>query len=461
LVGGAAPLGQGTRNLRGANFVMDQPGMRISTLLRYWVGDRQAIVELSNCRSAVTLGFVFVLSAGFAREYDGEDLLHEPWHVLLPLGASLLTSFLLFVLFEAVFPNHEAPRDDSATFRSRYLAFLGLYWLTAPLAWLYAIPVERFLDAPGAVRVNLGLLGVVSLWRVVLMTRVAAVLYARTGVAAFLVVMLFADTVAMIVFWLTPLPILSIMGGIRLSESEQIIQNTGFFVRLVGTVTWPLWLIGTLVVAWRRRRRVREPRPVALASNRQPTPVSRGLWTAGALSILVWAAFLPFTQPEQLRRRRTERDLRNGRIAEALRFMSQYEQSDFPPHWDPPPRVGYGERRPPLVEVLLQFDQPGTAPWVQTLFLEKLAIQADAHPWDYSSHAIRLYDLNDAQLARYAALLQTMPEGRTVAQYHATEINALLDPQYYGESSVKPSDERRASLEAIQRLLPPEESHSE
>ena len=46
---------------------------------------------------------LFVISAGFAREYDGEDLLHQPWHVLLPLVTSLITSLLLFVLLETAF----------------------------------------------------------------------------------------------------------------------------------------------------------------------------------------------------------------------------------------------------------------------------------------------------------------------------------------------------------------------
>ena len=69
--------------------------MRVFTLIQYLCGNRQAIAEVVNCRHAVWLGLLFVFSAGFAREFDGEDLLHEPWHVALPLGASLLTSFLL------------------------------------------------------------------------------------------------------------------------------------------------------------------------------------------------------------------------------------------------------------------------------------------------------------------------------------------------------------------------------
>ena len=190
--------------------------MNVPTLIRYLFGSRRCLVEVYRCPSAIWLGLLFVISAGFAREYDGEDLLHEPWHLLLPLGASLLTSSLLFALLEVAFARGQGVRSKRPLWK--YRSFLGLYWMTAPLAWLYALPVERFLDAPDAVRVNLWLLGIVSVWRVALMTRVVSVIYGRSLLAAFFVVMLFADSVAMFVFWLTPLPIVSIMGGIRLTS---------------------------------------------------------------------------------------------------------------------------------------------------------------------------------------------------------------------------------------------------
>src|SRR5206468_2426101 len=99
----------------------------------------------------------FVLSAGLAREYDGEDLLAEPWHLAIPLGASLASSFLLFAVAYVVAVFRGAPCEP---FYGRYLYFLGLFWMTAPLAWLYAIPYERFLSPVGAVQANLLTLGV-------------------------------------------------------------------------------------------------------------------------------------------------------------------------------------------------------------------------------------------------------------------------------------------------------------
>ena len=48
--------------------------------------------------------------------------------------------------------------------------------MTAPLAWLYAIPYERFLSPVGATRANLWTLGLVAAWRVLLIIRVLVVL---------------------------------------------------------------------------------------------------------------------------------------------------------------------------------------------------------------------------------------------------------------------------------------------
>ena len=63
--------------------------MTLSTLPRYLLGRESAILEVIESRGVLLLGFLFVLSAGFAREYDGEDLVAEPWHVLIPLAASV------------------------------------------------------------------------------------------------------------------------------------------------------------------------------------------------------------------------------------------------------------------------------------------------------------------------------------------------------------------------------------
>ena len=107
--------------------------MGIGTLLRYLIGDRAAIQEIAGSRRALWVGLVFVVSAGLAREYDGEDLLHEPWHALIPLAASLVSSFILFLLCFAKVMASDPARPP---FFSAYRSFLTLFWMTAPLAWL-------------------------------------------------------------------------------------------------------------------------------------------------------------------------------------------------------------------------------------------------------------------------------------------------------------------------------------
>jgi hypothetical protein len=72
--------------------------MRIATICRYLLGNREAILTLSRDPWTLRIGLLFVLSAGFAREYDQEYLVAKPWVLLVPLAASLAASFLLFQL---------------------------------------------------------------------------------------------------------------------------------------------------------------------------------------------------------------------------------------------------------------------------------------------------------------------------------------------------------------------------
>jgi hypothetical protein len=337
--------------------------MSLLTLFQFLFGGRDATLRIARSHQALWLGLLFVLAAGFAREYDGEDLLHEPWHVLIPLAASLGSSALLYFLVRGVAARRGATEPQLL---SGYLDFLGLYWMTAPLALLYAIPFERFLSAPNSVRANLGLLALVAVWRVVLMIRVVAVIYNARLAAALFIVMFFADTLAAFILVATPLPIVSVMGGIRLSESEAVLHQVVWNLRALAVITWPIWAIGAATVTARRQPEWRYLR--ATGENHRVQP---HLWAMGVAALAAWIFILPLTQPEQQLRRSVERDLRAGRIAEGLATMSAHQPGDFPPHWDPPPRVAYRERVPDLVKLQEQLDSAGVAPWVRGLYAAK------------------------------------------------------------------------------------------
>jgi hypothetical protein len=339
----------------------------LGTLMRYlFLGDRQAILTIAGSRRGLWVGLLFVLSAGLAREYDGEDLLHEPWHAVIPLGASLASSFLLFSVAYAAVTLHSPP---DGRFFPRYLSFLGLFWMTAPLAWLYAVPYERFLSPVGAVQANLITLGVVATWRVALMGRVLTIIFGYRAGSAFFLVLLFADVLMLVLLQFLPVPLLDVMGGIRLTEGERVIQEVAEAVCLLGWLSLPVWAVGAMLVAVVTRPGWRVP-------DAQPLPQpTRSLMAFAIISVLAWAAVLPFTQPEQLKRRQVERVYAAGNMKKAVALMARHRREDFPPHWDPPPRLSSGlarELAPEVLDILEHLETIDAPEWVWAAYVGKM-----------------------------------------------------------------------------------------
>jgi hypothetical protein len=395
--------------------------MGLTTIAKYLIGQRQAILQVANTPHALWLGLLFVLSAGFAREYDGEDLLREPWHLLLPLGASLATATLLFGLLWLVFEGWKTFESTAKAYRS----FLALYWMTAPLAWLYAIPFERWLSDGDATRANLWLLGIVAIWRVVLMIRVVSIVWRVSFMTACFPVLLFADTVALVLLTFIPIPIVSIMGGIRSTESENLIHGTAILISVVGMLSWPVWL-GLTISSGIVARMNRAHSPLLLNPARYVAPSA---WSLALVALLLGIAVLPVTQPAQQLRASVEHDLRQGEIHRALATMSQHPRDAFPPHWDPPPRIGYRETQPPLVDVLEALSEVKASPWISEVYSEKLARQlsdrmAAWHFWP---------QVDEATFDRYLTLFENQfvdtPHWEGIQRSLTNEISERRTPQ--------------------------------
>lgn len=372
--------------------------MTILTIAKYLIGDRGAIEQIAGNRWSIWIGLLLVLSAGFAREYDGEDLLNEPWHLLLPLGASLATATVLYGLLWLVLRGWKTYPTEGAS----YGEFLALYWTTAPLAWLYAIPVERFLDPVAATQANLWFLAIVAVWRVVLITRAASVVFQASFVRVFFPVMLFADTVMMGALLYITLPLLAIMGGVRLSPSQDMIFRVTDVMAHLGLFSWPVWAFGTVasLLTPHKSEEVRPP-------DRSGAGVRPSAW-ALAIGLLIFGlALLPFTQPEQQRRWRAEQLLKGGRVEQGLDYMSRFRQEDFPPHWDPPPRVATpGEVGPPMDEVvdkLLRSDRPQ---WISEIYVSKFR---DSFVQENFWVFIFWNQLSDDEFDRYVTFLEKNP----------------------------------------------------
>ena len=308
----------------------------LRTIVQFLAFQESAHRSVMQSRDMRWLGVLLVLSAGFAREYDGEYLLADWWYLVIPLAASLVGAFALTLI---VWITAWFRGVRSVGLLKTYEAVLNAYWMTAPLAWLYAIPVERLLGEVDAVRVNLALLGIVSVWRVALMIRSLSILYACRYWEALMPIMVFSLIVGYIAIRMLPVPLFVVMGGVRIPESEQIIVSTRLQITVAAVLSAPIWIIG-LIADWVIKRRW----VWSLESSNDQTPirVSFSCYAIGILSLLIWLPVLPWTQAEQYQRWSVETMLERGDYQGAAEWSRRVSVEDLPPHWIPPPRLVYG-----------------------------------------------------------------------------------------------------------------------
>lgn len=119
---------------------------------------REARIDLGRLKFAY-LSFAIVATwlAGVGRYWDHPS---ADWWQYAGLGSLAYIGLLSIFLWLVVWPLR--PR------RWSFLAVFVFVGLTAPPAWLYAIPVERFMPMAWAALTNMWFLLVVATWRVVL-----------------------------------------------------------------------------------------------------------------------------------------------------------------------------------------------------------------------------------------------------------------------------------------------------
>lgn len=365
------------------------PRGALATFGLFLLGNGEAIRRLAATPRLWLVGLLFTFSAGLAREYDAEDLLAEPWHLLIAPGASWVAGTVLWLLVQLggwgrwpwspakprtsstqVFGDEEiesppANPPPAPRLLDNYLAFLGLFWLTAPLAWFYGIPFERVQSAGQAASSNLWLLTLIALWRVVLMVRVLHVLYGIGGVVSSIIVLFFGNALMLAALMSMPVPIFAVMGGVRLGPGEQSLAFLALAGKFVGSIT-----LFFLFLLWLSTFLERKRWSWHVATTTVPlTPLT----LVAVVSIAWWCAWLPVTQPEQQRRGQVERALLSGDFATGVAVLSQNPPEDFPPHWDPPPRIGYAQTKPEVIDVLFHLLDHPQAVRMQEIYEYKLA----------------------------------------------------------------------------------------
>jgi len=348
--------------------------VRVTTLLLYLLGSRAAVLEVAQRRESLAVGFLFVVAAGLAREYDQECLWHEPWYLLLPLLVSSAASVTLLAAF-SLFPKRQgsAPRR----FLRSYCSFLGLFWMTAPLAFFYAIPYERLLSEGAAVWANLWTLLLVAVWRVALITRVLNVVLESPKNSVLWIVMLFCDTGLILIMTQMPFELVAVMSGVDagLSQTDEALRVANGLVGWLAALGLPVCALGAL-------GQVLRTRPDWSLLGHAPTrPMTgRGPLLALAIgSVATGVAVLPLTQPEQELRHQIEHDFREGRLEQAIARMLQHSREELPPLWDLPPRPALPLAREQVTWIAQRYTEPDIPMWVRRAYIPKFerAIRKD------------------------------------------------------------------------------------
>ncbi len=297
--------------------------------LLYLFGHEESIRKLARSDKSIYLGAFFVLIAGIAREYDQEYLGANPW----PFATPYLVS-LIICLYVRLFCQLDFRKSLNPNGLGPFRVFLSLFWLTAPCAWIYGFPVEQFFDSLPALKINMTLLGIVTLWRVLLFSQVMKVL---TGVHVLWAVLAGAAPVIAVASLLANITIVGVMsGGYRTQEQDLLLGMNGLVGAAALLLTIPLLII-YLYHGFRTIRTFTPFEPLNSTSCRRSLKVVCTLLLLALLSMMI-------RPQQQLQRLMHLKHLtEQKRYEEAIEYANQLEEVDFPVtrKMYPPPTSAY------------------------------------------------------------------------------------------------------------------------
>jgi hypothetical protein len=307
--------------------------MTAKDILAFQFGRADAIRTVASSSSAIWTGIVLVMLTAFARNYDQTYIPEKPFLWFFgPLLFSLVSGTWLYMVCYLMSARRLMNRDElNPSSDSAWRGFMGTFWMTAPIAWLYAIPVERFFDSLTAAKANIALLAIVSLWRVLLMARVFQVICQVPYALALLWVLAaaFVEVLAVTFFGgAFGKSLMASMGGMRNSPEENVLLNALGFASIVSF--WGFIIAFVALLIWRWRGTAREwP---ALARSHMP------IWfLAPAAAAWMLVALLP--QRELQNNHAIDQFIAAGQFREAIDFMNRHSAADFSPSKELPVKL--------------------------------------------------------------------------------------------------------------------------
>lgn len=339
-------------------------GPMLRDLVRFlFLGDRAAILRLTGDSRSLWIGLALLLTAGMAREYDREDLLAEPWHLLLPPVVSLGMTLVLFLWLRIVALRRW---DVRPPWILGFRALLIGFWLQAPMAWLYAIPWEQMTDEATAMSYNLMTVKVVSAWRIIITVRVLTTIFGLGTSDAVLSVLMIANTAMFMALQFLPFPIFAIMGGIEQEAWERQLAVTGVlwqaitFLAGLPLLLAAIWVASRAQVNWVWR---------------YPVGGNSGLSAMMGVILAVMVALggaMTVTQPAQQRRTAIEAAWQRGDLDGMVRQLTAFSRQDLPHWWKAPPVDDGYEVSSQLVPALNAALDQAPQSWLVEVYLLRL-----------------------------------------------------------------------------------------
>ena len=126
--------------------------------------------------------------------------------------------------------------------------------------------------------------------------------------------------------------------------------------------------------------------------------------------------------------------------------MSRHEPADFPPHWDPPPRIGYTSSAPPLLDIIEQIVAHPPADWVRQVYVNKLRDRfGDSYGYEFSFYWT---SLTLDQRERFVTAMESLPEAPEIL--HPPDADYPDIPIYDDDGPVE-------LVERLRRIVDPQE----
>lgn len=189
----------------------------------------------------LAFGLACTWLAGIGRYWDNP---RADWWQYLGLGSLAYVFALALLLWLLLYPFRPL--------NWRYRNLLVFISLTAPPAWLYAIPVERFASMQAAASANAWFLALVAAWRVALLVRF---LHRVAGLRPLELVVATALPLTLIVVALALLNlehvVFNIMAGIRPEDHSvnDLAYQVVFVLAALSFYAFPFVLLGWVILA--------------------------------------------------------------------------------------------------------------------------------------------------------------------------------------------------------------------